>query len=69
MHVTVTFRPRRQADRVLELGASATVADVLAAVGQSRDSTLVLRGREPITEDDALADGDAITLLSAFSGG
>ncbi len=69
MQVTVSFRPRRQPDASLDLPAGATVADVLRAVGQSGDHTLVVRGSVPIPEDEPLVDRDALLLLSAFSGG
>ncbi len=69
MQVTISFRPRRYADRTLDLGPAAKVADVLQAVAQSGDHTLVVRAGVPIAEDEALADGDALLLLSAFSGG
>jgi len=69
MQVLVTFRPRRQPDRAIELRAGATVADLLAAAGQGADSTLVIRGATPIPEDEVLQDGESLLLLSAFSGG
>jgi sulfur carrier protein ThiS len=69
VQVHVTFRPRRQPDRTLDVPAGATVAEVLAAAGQSADSTLVVRGETPITERDEVRDGETLLLLSAFSGG
>ena len=69
MQVHVQFRPRRQPDRAVELAPGAKVKDLLAATGQGADSTLVIRGRNPIPEDEELRDGEAILLLSAFSGG
>lgn len=69
MQVTVQFRPRRQPDRVVDLPAGATVADLLEATGQQRDHVLVVRGRDPIPEDEALQEGDELLVLSAFSGG
>jgi sulfur carrier protein ThiS len=69
MIVQVQFRPRRQADGAVELPAGALVRDLLARTGQSADSTLVIRGADPITEDESLVDGESILLLSAFSGG
>lgn len=68
MHVRVVFRPARQAARVVEV-QGATVAHLLEAVGQSGDSTLVVRGANPITEQDDLVEGEELLLLSAFSGG
>jgi sulfur carrier protein ThiS len=69
MQVSVTFRPRRQPDRVVDLPAGATVADLLEATGQQRDHVLVVRGRDPIPEDEAVRDGEQLLVLSAFSGG
>lgn len=69
MHVTVVFRPRRQEARRLEVAPGAIVRDVLLATGQSPDHTLVIRGSTPITESEAVQDGEELTLLSAFSGG
>ena len=69
MKVRVEFRPARQAARDVELAASATVADLLQLVGQSGDSTLVVRGADPIVESEPLLDGESLMLLSAFSGG
>jgi sulfur carrier protein ThiS len=69
VHIRVLHRPRRQADGTVELGAAARVEDLLAAVGANADSTLVVRGSTPLTEDEPLADGEEILLLSAFSGG
>ena len=67
--VRVEFRPRRAADRDVELPAGATVGDLLRAVGQPADHTLVVRGSTPVTEGELLADGEQLLLLSAFSGG
>lgn len=69
VRVSVEFRPRRQADRGVELPAGATVADLLRAVGASADHTLAVRGETPVPEGEPLRDGEAILLLSAFSGG
>ena len=69
MQVHVEFRPRRQPDRAVELSQGAKVKDLLAATGQGVDSTLVIRGNDPIPEDEELRDGESILLLSAFSGG
>ena len=69
MQVAVQFRPRRQPDRLVDLPSGATVADLLEATGQQRDHVLVVRGRDPIPEDEALVAGESLLLLSAFSGG
>jgi sulfur carrier protein ThiS len=69
MQVHVRFRPRRQDDRTVELGAGATVADLVRAVGESVDMMVAVRDRDPIPEDEALVDGEEIILLSAASGG
>jgi sulfur carrier protein ThiS len=67
--VHVTFRPRRQEDREVEVASGATARDVLVRLGQSVDGTVVVRGGVPIPETDAVAEGDRLLLLSAFSGG
>ena len=69
MQVRVLFRPRRKADAAIVLPAGATVGDLLAAVQESPDSTLAVRGSTPVPEGEALVDGEEILLLSAFSGG
>lgn len=69
MKVRVTFRPRRREPEDLEMAPGATVGDLLRRVGQGADSTLVVRGPDPIPEDERLVDGDDLLLLSAFSGG
>lgn len=67
--VHVEFRPARQPPQSLQLPAGATVSDLLHATRQSPDATLVIRGPDPITEGEALRDGETLLLLSAFSGG
>lgn len=69
MQINVTFRPRRQEDRSVALDDGAVVADLVRAVGESVDVMVALRGGRPIAEDEVLADGEAIVLLSAASGG
>jgi sulfur carrier protein ThiS len=69
MRVLVEFRPRRQPDRAVDLPAGATVGQLLAAVGESADHTLAVRGETPVPESEPLREGESILLLSAFSGG
>src|SRR5690349_14565625 len=69
LQVQVEFSTRRQPDRAVALPAGATVGDLLRAVGESPDHTLAVRGETPVPEGEALRDGEAILLLSAFSGG
>jgi len=69
VRVQVEFRPRRQPPRAVELAAGATVGDLLRAVGQPADHTLVVRGDAPIPESEHVRDGEELLLLSAFSGG
>jgi sulfur carrier protein ThiS len=69
VQVRVSFRPRRQEDRAVDLPAGATVGDLLQAVGQGAASTLAVRGSTPIPEDTPLVAGETVLLLSAFSGG
>ena len=67
--VRVEFRPAREPPRAVALAAGATVGDLLRAVGQSPDHTLVVRGEVPVPESEAVRDGESLLLLSAFSGG
>lgn len=67
--VHVEFQPRRQEDRPVELPEGATAGDVVAAVGESTDIIVVVRGNTPIPEDDLVVDGEKLLLLSAASGG
>ncbi|MGB1587110.1 MAG: sulfur carrier protein ThiS [Thermoplasmatota archaeon] len=53
----------------MELPDGATVADLMAATGESIDVTLCLRGNIPVAEDTLLVDNESVTLLSAASGG
>ncbi|HEX2065869.1 MAG TPA: MoaD/ThiS family protein [Candidatus Thermoplasmatota archaeon] len=69
MKVHASFRPRRQGDREVEVPLGATAGDVLVALGQPADGTVVVRGGAPIPETEAVAEGDRLLLLSAFSGG
>ena len=69
VRVQVEFRPRRQADRAIDLPGGATVGDLLRAVGESPDHTLAVRGETPVPEAEPLREGESILLLSAFSGG
>lgn len=67
--VRVRFRPRRQEDREVELPDGASAGDLVAAVGESVDIIVAVRGGTPIPEDESLVDGEEILLLSAASGG
>jgi sulfur carrier protein ThiS len=69
VRVHVEFRPRRKPDRAVDLAAGATVGDLLRAVGEPADHTLAVRGDTPVSEGEALRNGESILLLSAFSGG
>ena len=69
VHVTATFRPRRQEDRRVELPAGARVGDLLRAVGAPASGTLAVRGQDVVPESTPLSDGETILLLSSFSGG
>lgn len=63
------FRPRRHDDGAVALAAGATVADLLAAVGEPALATVVVRAGVPITESETLVDGEHLLVLSAASGG
>jgi sulfur carrier protein ThiS len=69
IRVQVEFRPQRKPARAVELPAGATVGDLLRAVGEPADHTLAVRGDTPVAEGEPLRHGEAILLLSAFSGG
>jgi sulfur carrier protein ThiS len=69
VRVTVTFRPRRQPPRAVDLPPGATVEALLGLLGTPPDTVLVVRGAAPVADDEALRDGDEVTVLSAFSGG
>jgi sulfur carrier protein ThiS len=69
VRVRVEYRPRRRAAEDVDMPSGSTVGDLLRAVGQGADSTLVVRGKDPIPEDERLREGDDLLLLSAFSGG
>jgi sulfur carrier protein ThiS len=67
--VHASFRPRRREPCEVEVSVGATARDLLAALGQPVDGTVVVRGGVPIPETETLAEGDRLMLLSAFSGG
>ena len=69
MKVHVAFRPRRQEARDVALHDGATVADLIAAVGESVDVVVAVQAGRPVPEDHVLEDGATLTLLSAASGG
>ena len=69
MQVHVTFRPRRRPPESVRLAATARVGDLVKAVGMTADEALCVRGDIVVTEDEALRDGDQVTVMSAFSGG
>ncbi|MFI5042554.1 MAG: MoaD/ThiS family protein [Acidimicrobiales bacterium] len=57
-------------ERVVELTAAATVADLLDALGVARDRPLIVgRNGWAIDVADGLADGDRIMVSPVFSGG
>ena len=69
VQVNVRFRPRRKPDGPMALADGACAGDLLRAVGEPADHTVVVRAGVPLAESVMLADGDELLVLSAFSGG
>jgi sulfur carrier protein ThiS len=69
LQIHVTFRPRRQADRSVELAAGAVVRDLIEALGEHPEMMVAVRAGQPIAEDEILLDGESLLLLAAASGG
>ena len=57
------------AEREIELPASACGADLVKALGLALDAHILVRGDDPIPEDEPLRDGERIRLLAVVSGG
>ena len=54
---------------MLVLPDKAKAIDVVQKLGINPETVLVKRGREIITDDEALANGDRIELIKVVSGG
>ena len=55
--------------RELRLGPRATIADLLRELGHSRETIVVRRNGKIVVEEERLADGDLIEILTVVTGG
>ena len=59
----------RNPDRELDLAGGRPVREVLADLGVDPDTVLVIRGRELVTREALLAEGDEVEVRPVISGG
>lgn len=64
MPVTLILR-----QKTFQLEGTITVKDALKQLNLSRESHLVMRDGELITENDVLRNGETVKIISAISGG
>ena len=55
--------------RELRLSPRATIADLLKELGHSRETIAVRRNGKIVVEEERLADGDLIEILTIVTGG
>ncbi len=58
-----------QRNREMEVPGPNRVADILAAAGVRPTTVIVTRGRQLLTKDQRVEDGETIEVLSVVSGG
>jgi len=59
----------RNPDREITVEGSRRVRDLLVEVGLHPDAVLVLRGRDLLTREDTVEDGDTVEIRPVISGG
>jgi sulfur carrier protein len=59
----------RNPDRQIEVSGARKVRDLLIEVGLHPDAVLVIRGRELLTREDTVEDGDTVEVRPVISGG
>ena len=59
----------RNPDREITVDGSRRVRDLLVEVGLHPDAVLVLRGRDLLTREDTVEDGDTVEIRPVISGG
>lgn len=69
MRITVARVPRPNVAQDFDVPETATVEAVLRLVGAKPDAVIVLREETPIPLDARLESGDALRIVSVFSGG
>lgn len=69
MQVTVSRVPRPNVPQTLELGPTATVADIVGLIGAHPDQVIVIRDESPVPLDAPVADKDVLRVVNVFSGG
>lgn len=55
--------------RIIELPQKAKVVDAIIRLGINPQTVLVRRGREIVTDDDTLGNGDELEIIKVVSGG
>jgi sulfur carrier protein len=59
----------RNPDREVTVAGPRRVRDVLVEVGLHPDAVLVIRGRDLLTREDTIEDGDTVEIRPVISGG
>lgn len=59
----------RNPDREIRVEGPRRVRDLLVEVGLHPDAVLVIRGRELLTREDTVEDGDTVEVRPVISGG
>jgi len=59
----------RNQGREIELSGRRRVKELLAELGILPDTVLVIRGRDLLTVDEVVADGDVVEVRPVISGG
>jgi len=68
MRVKVELLPDGRVDEI-EVPAGSTINDVLGRMGLRPDMFIVIRGKVPVPEDDAVVDDDRLRIIRVASGG
>jgi sulfur carrier protein len=59
----------RNPDREVTVSGARRVRDLLVEVGLHPDAVLVIRGRDLLTREDTVEDGDTVEVRPVLSGG
>jgi len=69
-HIKVTVKQvGKKHKRELRLAPRATIADLLKELGHNRETVVVKRNGKIVVEEERLADGDLIEILTVVTGG
>jgi len=69
-HIKVTVKQvGKKHKRELRLAPRATIADLLKELGHNRETVVVKRNGKIVVEEERLADGDLVEILTVVTGG